>query len=354
VDGKLRYDGRMIFREMPRTWDPAFRPRFYSRWGRESAVIAAAARSVEYPNFTQLLSIKAAFGGVEEYFVDGQRIAVDDDTFLILNSGRTYGSRIKSIRPVQSYSIFFGPGLLEEVQAAARSTPDVLLDDRTAVTGGTAVEFAERLYEHDRSITPVLRHIHRHVSAGFADELWVEEQLRFLLHRMLRLHGNERLREADIPSTRASTRRELYRRLGLGVSFIHTCFREKIGLERIASAAHLSPFHFLRTFKAVFGTTPSAYLNHKRTRVALRMLATTALSVTEIADHVGFGARSTLFRHLRAAGMTSAIARRSRRATELSPGFCAAEPALDGNGGGELAAFGIDCPAAPPGHSPDR
>ena len=67
-----------------------------------------------------------------------------------------------------------------------------------------------------------------------------------------------------IPAARATTRRELFRRIGLAVDFIHTRFRERIGLEQIAAAAMLSPYHFLRVFRAVHGVTPSAYLRQQR------------------------------------------------------------------------------------------
>ena len=86
----------VILTYMPPIWDSAFRPRFYERWGQESAVISARTRHAEYPEFQQLLSVKCAWGGAEEYFVDGQRIAVDDDAFLILNAGRTYASSLKA------------------------------------------------------------------------------------------------------------------------------------------------------------------------------------------------------------------------------------------------------------------
>ena len=287
---------------MPATWDPQFRPRFYERWGRENAIISAMTRSIEYPEYRQLLSIKAASNGVEEYLVDGRRIPVDDDTFLILNGGRTYGSRVRAINSVHSFTVFFRPGLLEDVLRALTVPVPQLLEGPSSAWPAP-IEFAERLHPHDGSISPVLRHIHRHVAGGYSDELWIEEQLYFLLQRMLRLHDRELAAEAAVPSVRAATRKELYRRLGLGLTFMHSHFRQAIDLDAIAAAARMSRFHFLRTFKAVHGVTPSVYLNAKRTRVAVRLLATTAMSVTAIADEVGFGGRTTLFRHLKAAGV---------------------------------------------------
>lgn len=284
---------------MPATWDPAFRPQFYERWGRESAVISARARRVEYPEFRQLLSIKAAFGGAEEYFLDGHRVSVDDDTFAIINAGRSYGSRIESLWPVHSFSIFFDAGLVDQVWSALSASIDEQLDDHTTRRTGSG-EFAERLYEHDRVVSPVLRHIRSVVDAGADDPHWLDEQLQFLLARMLKLQHRHLRVEAAIPSSKPATRRELLRRLGRGVDFIHARYRDPIALKDIAAAAHLSPFHFLRTFKSVYRLTPSNYLNRKRAAAALRLLQESDWTMAAIAEQVGFGSRTSLFRHLRA------------------------------------------------------
>jgi len=289
----------VIYREMPPLWDRAFRARFYTHWGRESAVISATTRRAEYPDYTQLLSIKMMTGGREDYFVDGRRICVDDDTYLILNTGRRYASRIDAMHRAHSFSVFFRPGLAEEVQDSLLRSTEALLAD-PAGDRRDSIEFDERLREHDRTVTPVLRHIRQAVDAGAGEDGWVEEQLHFLLGRMLRLERRQRRARELIPSTKPATRRELYRRIGLGVTFIHTHFREPIGLKDVARAAHLSPFHFLRTFKALHGVTPSTYLNRKRTGAAVRLISEAKWTLTEIAELVGFGSRTTLFRHLRA------------------------------------------------------
>jgi AraC family transcriptional regulator len=304
----------VIYREMPPIRDRDFAARFYARWGKESAVISARTRYAEYPPYTQLLSIKMLTGGREEYFLDGRTVCVDDDTFLILNSGRRYGSCIDTLRPSRSFSVFFRPGLAQEVHTSLTRSSESLVDAPCETEGGE-VEFDEHLRERDATVYPVLRYLQSVVDSGHDDELWLEEQLGFLLAQMLRLERRRRKTHELIPTSRPATRRELIRRLGLAVNFIHAHYQEPIELRNIARAAHLSPFHFLRIFKSLYGTTPSAYLRQKRVNAALRLLRDSSRSVADIAEQVGFGCRATLLRHLHhARGMTA----RELRATERS------------------------------------
>jgi AraC family transcriptional regulator len=288
----------MIYRAMPAVWEPAFRRTFYERWGRESAVISARTRHAEYPEFKQLLSIKAAIGGAEDYFIDGRRITVDDDTYTIINGDRTYASRIEALRPVQSFSIFFDRRLPEQAWQSlsrAESTLDCPFEAEQP-----RVEFAEKLYEHDNLVSPVLRRIRTAVDSGPVEDAWLDEQLLLLLDRMLRLHDKKLRVEAIVPSRKPATRKELLRRLSLGVDFMQTRYRDPVRLKDIADAAHLSPFHFLRVFKSVHRISPSDYVNRKRAMVALRLLRESNWTMDAVAEHVGFGSRTSLYRHLKA------------------------------------------------------
>ena len=105
----------MILQEMPAIWDKKFAPHFYAHWGKENCVIGARTRNAAYIPFEQRLSIKAAWGGRESYYVDNRCVSVDDDTFLILNDSRTYSSSIRATAPVTSLGIFFRPGMSAEV-----------------------------------------------------------------------------------------------------------------------------------------------------------------------------------------------------------------------------------------------
>jgi AraC family transcriptional regulator len=291
---------------MPAIAHEPFRRWFYQHWGRENCIVWARARQVEMPALEQRLSIKAAWGGREEYFIDGRRVAVDDHTFMVLNDGRSYGSRLDSPTPVTSFAIFFRPGMAGDVARCHELTDPALLDDPA---GTRARGFGEQLRTHDARISPVLRFIRHHVERGLDDEGWYEEQLYFLLGRMQSLHGDDCAGTARVPAARAGTRQEIFRRLGRCVDFIHTHYRQPLGLTEIAHAAHLSPYHCLRLFRSVHGCTPVAYLRQRRLQEGLRMLRQGELAVDEIAARAGLGNRTTLFRQLRAVHGASARAR---------------------------------------------
>ena len=103
----------------------------------------------------------------------------------------------------------------------------------------------------------------------------------------------------QIPAQRLATREELYRRLHQGRDFISSCFAQPITVAMAAKAAHLSPYHFHRMFKAVFGQTPMQFLQERRLTMANRLLSNTDEPVTQICFAVGFeslGSFSWLFR----------------------------------------------------------
>ena len=89
---------------------------------------------------------------------------------------------------------------------------------------------------------------------------------------------------------------------------------EPIGLDAAARACGLSPFHFLRLFRAVLGVTPHQYLVGARLRRAAGRLAGGADSITDVALDVGFGDLSNFVRTFRrAAGVSPRRFRRAAR-----------------------------------------
>ena len=271
---------------------------FNSKWGRENCIVWGRTRRSKFGPRTHSLSIRAAWGGEERCQFDGRTVAVDDDSFLILNNGRVCTTQIDAPQPVESFAIYFGPALVEHTYGAMTLSIEKALERGDAVVERSA-EFLESLQPHDKLVSPVLRFIRLHVLRGVDDEAWYDEQLNFLLERMLTHRGGVIERIDALQLIRTSTRREIYRRISLATDYLHSNYRQPLDLDSLGKAACLSKYHFLRLFTRVHGITPHQYLLRKRAKTALRLLQTTPLDVCEIASSVGFAQRHALLRQMR-------------------------------------------------------
>src|SRR5437016_8743827 len=234
-----------------------------------------------------LLSVKCMFNGSALYHADRAWFAVNETGYLILNDQQPYEIYIDSPTRVESFIIFFPRSWAEQVLASLTLSPEKLLDEPQHMPR-RPTRFFERFTPHDELVSPVLTTLRRAHKRGPLPDLWVEQKLRLLLARMLQAQ-NDALRESDaLSARRASTREELWRRLSRGRDFIHARFESALTLPEIASAACLSPFHFLRGFKAVFRMTPHEFLSACRVERAQFLLERTELPVTEICFSVGF------------------------------------------------------------------
>lgn len=311
----------MILRQLPdlppRPETPrnaAFRREFYSRWGKENCIVSGKSRHAEYVRYRQTLSIKAVVNGSEHYYIDRRRLCVTDETYLILNEGREYASVLEAPQEATSFSIFFRPGMANEIAAASR------MDTAKALDTGPhperrPVEFAEHLRRHDRTVFPVLNYIRHHVQLGLDDAEWYDEQFEYLLARMLRSeHAVSRLPDR-VDCISSAKRRELVRRLCWSTDYMHSNLHKALSLTDIARAAHLSNYHYLRLFRQVYQMTPMTYLRLQRTERALALLTSTSLSVQEIADQVGFS-RLSMWRNVKRLVGEGPLRMRQRQAEE--------------------------------------
>lgn len=280
--------------------------------GSGNAILSLKAQVADYTLDPERLAVLCAWNGRQEVAMDGRRLAVDDDTWLVAPNGAAH-VRIRGAQDVHALTILFRVGMPEEVLASLITGEDRLLDQGETSFAPT-LPFMPHLHAHDRSVTPVLLFIRRHCDMGLEDPLWYEEQFAFLLERMLMRHRQIVTRARSVPVRRAATRREILRRVLLATDFIHSNFDKPLMLGDMARAAFLSRHHFLRLFKHIHEVTPHEYLQRKRTSVAARLLRGSDLAVEEIVRQVGFDSRSTLFRALRRFhGVTP---RECRRASE--------------------------------------
>jgi AraC family transcriptional regulator len=159
-----------------------------------------------------------------------------------------------------------------------------------------AVGGDERLARLARDLAEELRE--EAAGQGLVVAALVEQALVHVLRRYANLR-----RSASLELSRAGL---VDRRIRLAVELMHAHLDRDLPLEEIASAAHLSPFHFARLFKKLTGATPHAYLAGLRAARAQQLLAETDLAVTEVGARVGYMS-------------SSHFARAFRQATGISP-----------------------------------
>jgi AraC-like DNA-binding protein len=94
-----------------------------------------------------------------------------------------------------------------------------------------------------------------------------------------------------------------------------------LSIRDIARDAGVSPYHFIRQFEALFGTTPHQYRINARIDLAKRLLAVSDYSVTDVCMEIGcssVGSFSALFAHR--VGVAPSLYRRQIRLLVTVPG----------------------------------
>jgi len=222
---------------------------------------------------------------------------VDQFSYLVLNDGQSYEIDIDSQQPVESFCLFFAPGLAKEVQQSLSVKSERLLDRSASDNAAPPIRFFEKNYSHDQVLSPALFRLRN--SYAKQERGWLVEQLHGIVERLLKVHELVSRETERLDNVRPATREELYRRACRARDYASAMFAEPVTLSEFARVACLSPNHLLRTFRQIFQETPHQFLITRRLEEAKRLLLRDDLSVTEVCLAVGFeslGSFSTLFR----------------------------------------------------------
>jgi AraC-like DNA-binding protein len=102
---------------------------------------------------------------------------------------------------------------------------------------------------------------------------------------------------------------------------IDRSFAAPLDVAALARVAHVSPAHFARQFRAVFGETPHRYLQRRRIERAMELLRDTDRPITEACLDVGFASLGTFSRTFSAVVGESPSAYRARTQAARTPQY---------------------------------
>jgi AraC-like DNA-binding protein len=260
---------------------------YNERFKKSNVIIHATAKDVSYPEHWGCLSVKCAFNGDEHYQAGNCFYAVNKNSYLIFNEGKSYSSYIFSKTPVESFTINFSSLFEQEILNGMLQCNAYLLDNWQNNTA-RKIDFVEKLYPHDDIVSPVLLKMYNLSLNPKPDYNLIEETYYQLLEKLLLLQHHVAKEINKVKAIKTSTKTELYKRLHYAKDYIDSSYTSPLTLDKISTVACLNSAYFLREFKKYFRLTPYQYIIQKRIGLAKKLLQAQNASIAEICFTVGY------------------------------------------------------------------
>ncbi len=250
-----------------------------NEWTVEDVVCTAGPWDRPFEEMHSQVSIAIVLEGTFQYRAANARpgagTLMTPGSLMLGNAGQHFECGHEHGAGDRCLSFTFAPDYFERIAADAGASRE----DRA---------FAMLRLPAVRALSPLVAHARAALRCSSAppddrphemawEELGIQVAARAL--RLANSAGRDR-REA-LPSELARVTR--------AVRLIEKNRESELSLARMAQEARLSPYHFLRTFQQLTGTTPHQYIRRARLRDAATRLATERTKVLDIAFDSGFG-----------------------------------------------------------------
>ncbi len=249
---------------------------------------------------TSRLSIRRMTGGDQYYKVGSNEHRVTPENYLVINHGQEYKTSYEGEGNKEMMLIAFKPGFAEEILYSAMTEEDKLLDEPFS-TFDQPIYFFEKTYASDVYIQNTFNWFRQLMNEdiGWKKSVDLDSVYSGMLIRLLQIHRGLYAEINKINSVKISTRKELYKRLHLGKEYLDNNLHRKISIDEVARVSSLSPHHFKRSFKVLFGDAPHQYHVNKRLMYSRQLIDAGGLNVGEICQRIGFEDSSSFIRLFR-------------------------------------------------------
>lgn len=263
-------------------------PKGAADFGRRHVILNGHATGpMRRESFTGPFSIKTVVKGIATWETSRRRYDVTPGRYLILNHGTTYALSIARDQPVETFCLFFQDGFVEQACRSVTTADDRLLD--TPDGEASAFDLLETLHDAaDGNLYAIVSALHAAVRADGVASLALSGAMHQAATAIVGRSSAIAELSRRLPATRASTRREIVRRLQRARDFIDAQIEHPLRLPDLAREACLSAFHFHRSFRAFYGETPHAYATRRRLDRAAARLKSTEIPVIDIGIDAGF------------------------------------------------------------------
>ena len=239
----------------------------------------ASRTGVESP-YSLFLNVK----GFSYCKVNGTQYLVDERTFLLSQPGEVYDLVIDNINQTEIFNIHINRDFFNNY-AHTVVTPDHQLLDNPFPGSNEEFPLFTQLYPKDPVVCQRLHELKQaDGKGGDAFDL----ALGGIISCLLKANEEIKRKITSLPAVSASVRKDVYLRLLKAKDIIQSNYSKPLDLDDLSREVAMSKFHFLRLFKAYYGTTPYQYLTGVRMEKAQYLLKLKNVSVSGISDQLGF------------------------------------------------------------------
>ncbi len=255
----------------------------------EGVVVYSMLKEFEHNIKAANFSIRYVIDGCEKYTLREEDYHVKSGEYLLGNQFSNGKIEINSKEFVKGICIGVMPEILSEV-VASYIKPDTAICDIELDTFFTTTSFLENKYSAaSTALGKFLGQLNTVISNDPFFEYDFGKEFYFSLsEKIVQDHIPIFKQLQSIKSIKETTKKELFKRISRGKEFVDSCFTSGIDIQRIASEAQVSQYHFFRLFKTIYGVSPYQYILSKRLELGHRLLLEQQNGISDIADLVGF------------------------------------------------------------------
>lgn len=241
---------------------------------------------------TSPLSLKVVLSGSERYNANHRKFVVESGQYLIVNRQDELVIDVNTAETTNGVCIFPPEDLVLSTLDSMTASAGETLEGKSRKSELYFTQKTNRFEESEtgkflKKHLPSYCNLTKISSSALLDfytglaEVMAKDQLGV----------NGQLKQ--LKTLRRSAQEELYRRLSIARDYIHDNKTEKLQIDVLANISCLSKYHFLRSFKDLFGLSPYQYLMHLKLEQAQEYRAQ-GRSYAEVSELIGFSGPKNL------------------------------------------------------------
>ncbi|MCP4459064.1 MAG: helix-turn-helix transcriptional regulator [Cytophagales bacterium] len=258
-------------------------------------------------NHVSRFTFRYSFAGHQHFEIEGYQRTIQPNSILFLENGQTFNTDTFTGSNVELMTVAFNPiFFLGTLELVANSHEELLNSPITDISTRATTYFQNLNYDLKYQLLELKELISNPV---FEDVF--ETKLESLILELFHLKKKQnKCALQSINSIKYSTKKEILKRLTIGKDYLISNLQYQISIDRICEEVGMSKYHFIRTFKMLFGVSPHQYLKRARINFSEELLKNTKLEIAEIATKSGYESPSAFSRVFKELIHTSPIAYR--------------------------------------------